>query len=152
MVEEDRDRTIVWRPPVTNDPATGRVVEPVTPGETANVNVSQAAAPRYSTPVVAPSPVRLAVWRGQRIVYYVFGLIEAIIATRFVLKLIAANPTNPFTQAVYGVSWVFDFPFSGIVANATIGNGSVLEIFSLIAILVYLLAALAIAKLLDLLV
>ena len=148
---DDPDRTVVWRQrapgaAVTEQHSqvtTNRVVEPVTPDPAVNVN---------ATAYVAPSPVRVAVWRAQRVIYYVFGIIEALIAIRFVLKLIAANPANPFTQAVYGVSWVFDFPFSGVVANVNVGGGAVIEFFSLIAILVYVLASIALAKLLDLLI
>jgi hypothetical protein len=154
---DDPERTVVWRrqdngtveTPVTPG-SPGHVVEPVRP-EQVNVN-APTSRDRYGAPVVAPSPMRVAVWRAQRVIYYIFGIIEAIIAIRFVLKLIAANPTNPFTQGVYGVSWVFDFPFSGIVANLNIGAGATIEFFSLIAILVYALASMALAKLLDLLV
>jgi len=71
---------------------------------------------------------------------------QALIAIRFILKLIAANPANPFTQGVYAVSWVFAFPFSGVVPNVNIGAGAVIEFFSLIAILVYVLASIALAK------
>jgi len=152
---DEPDRTVVWRRqgsdgtegPVT---APGRVVEPVHP-EAVNVNAPTPAA-RYGPPVIGPSPVRLAVWRAQRVIYYIFGIIEAIIAVRFILKLIAANPSNPFSQGVYAVSWVFDFPFSGVVPNVNIGAGATIEFFSLIAILVYALASIALAKLLDLLV
>ena len=153
---DDPDRTVVWRrpnngaveTPVSTD-APGRVVEPVHPEQ---VNVNAPTGPHYGAPVVSPNPVRLAVWRAQRVIYYIFGIIEALIAIRFVLKLIAANPTNPFTQGIYGVSWVFDFPFSGIVSNVNIGAGATIEFFSLIAILVYALASIALAKLLDLLI
>ena len=152
----DPDRTVVWRHPdssAVETPVTaegpGRVVEPVHPEQ---VNVNATTGPRYGAPVVSPNPIRLAVWRAQRVIYYIFGIIEALIAIRFVLKLIAANPTNPFTQGVYGVSWVFDFPFSGIVANVNVGAGATIEFFSLVAILVYALASIALAKLLDLLI
>ena len=152
---------MVWRRPAGPDePAyqrtevsRERVVEPVQAGgPQVNVN-QQSPIPAYAAaPVVAPSPVRVAVWRAQRVIYYVFGIIEAIIAIRFVLKLIAANPQNPFTQGVYAVSWIFAFPFSGVVSNANLGGGSIIEFFSLIAILVYILASVALARLLDLLV
>ena len=156
--DSDPDRTVVWRRPApgsVSDPPpleAGRRVEPVQP-DSPVVNVNQPAnGPRYTTPYVAPSPMRVAVWRAQKVVYYIAGLIEALIAIRFILKVIAANPTNPFTVGVYNVSWIFDFPFSGIVPNVNVGGGSIIEVFSLIAIVVYILASLAVAKLLELLV
>ncbi len=100
----------------------------------------------------SPSALQLAVWRAQRIVYYLSGLVEALIALRLALKLVGANPANPFTQAIYGVSWVFVFPFSGIVPNINLAGGAVLETFLIVALIVYSLASLALVKLLELLV
>jgi len=152
---DDSEPTVAWRrPPAGEQPVvhqTDRVVEPVQPLNPA-VNVNQPGVSPYVSPVIAPSPVRVAVWRAQRVIYYIFGVIEAIILIRFVLRLISANTSNIFTQGVYGVSWVFVFPFNGVVGNANLGGGSVIEFFSLIAILVYALASVALTRLLELLV
>ena len=123
--------------------------EPVQPGD-ANVNVNQPAA-AFPYPAVAPTATQLAVLRAQRIIYYIFGIIQALILIRFILKLLAANPGSPFTQIIYNVSWVFVFPFNGVVPNFTAG-GTVFEWFSLIALVVYALISLALAKLIGLLV
>ena len=152
---DDSEPTVAWRRPLAGEQTvvhqTDRVVEPVQPLNSP-VNVNQPGVSPYVSPVIVPSPVRVAVWRAQRVIYYIFGVIEAIILIRFVLRLISANTSNIFTQGVYGVSWVFVFPFNGVVGNANLGGGSVIEFFSLIAILVYALASVALTRLLELLV
>lgn len=123
--------------------------EPVVAGDPI-VNLNQPSSGYPVVPVV-PTATQLAVWRAQRIVYYVFGIIQAFILIRFILKLLAANPSSAFTQIIYNVSWVFVFPFNGVVPNFTIG-GAVFEWFSLIALVVYALVSVALAKLIGLLI
>lgn len=85
----------------------------------------------------------------NRIAYVVWtftGFITAMIGLRFILRLIAANPDNPFVNFVYGISNVFVGAFLGIVNDPTAGN-SVFEINSLIAILVYILITWGILRL-----
>jgi len=153
---DDPERTRVWRrPPAgnstiqrTDEPAGGRLSEPVRTGDTiANVNLPT---PTPYVPPPAPTVTQLAVWRAQRIIYYVFGVVEAFIAIRFILRMLNANPASAFTQIVYNISWVFVFPFNGVVPN-TASGGYVFEWFSLIAIIVYALASVALARLLALL-
>jgi YggT family protein len=67
--------------------------------------------------------------------------LEAMIGLRFLLKLIAANPSNPFAQLVYGFTDLFLWPFQGLTITPAGPNGMVLEISSLIAMLVYAAAA-----------
>jgi hypothetical protein len=55
---------------------------------------------------------------------------------RVVLRLIAANPGNPFAVLVYKLSYVFVWPFMGLTRTPS-ANGAVLEISSLIAMVVY---------------
>lgn len=154
---DDTDRTVVWRRPgsptgTTQTPPdeTGWRREPVHAGDTTtNVNQSTAGSQPYA--YAGPSPVRVAVWRTQRIIYYIFGVVEAFIAIRFVLRVLAANPTSAFTQWVYNISWVFAFPFNGVVPD-TVAGGSVVEWFSLIALLIYALVSVALAALIALLI
>ena len=153
MGEPEEDRTLIWRRPssaaygVRHQPDTGdRMREPVHPESYVNVNQPAAS---YAYPP-APTATQLAVWRAQRIIYYVFGIIQAFIAIRFILKLLSANTASPFTQVIYNVSWVFVFPFNGVVPNYTVGS-TVFEWSSLIALVVYALVSVALAKLLSLL-
>jgi hypothetical protein len=153
---EDTDRTIVWRRQhtVNDGPATEqvngeeRVVEPVR-DRNSSVNVNQQAG-RTPYVNVGPTATQIAVWRAQRIIYYIFGVIEAFIAIRFILKLLDANPTSAFTQIIYGISWIFVFPFNNVVPNFTSG-GTTFEWFSLIALMVYVLISAGLAKLVALL-
>jgi YggT family protein len=66
----------------------------------------------------------------------VLGVIEAFIAIRILLLLLAANPENPFAVFVYNVSWIFVYPFLGLTQTPSAG-GMVLEIPSFIAMAVY---------------
>lgn len=58
------------------------------------------------------------------IVYAIGGAIEALVALRFVLRLIGANPANGFVQFIYEWSTPIVAPFSGIFGqDATIVTG-----------------------------
>ena len=127
--------------------ALGRRHEPVRAGDIA-ANVNQR--PRYVYGLTA-SPVRVAVWRAQRVIYYVFGVVEAFIAIRFMLRVLSANLTSPFTQWIYNISWVFVFPFSGVVPD-TVAGGSTIEWFALIGLIIYALVSVALAALVALII
>jgi YggT family protein len=71
-----------------------------------------------------------------QIVWLLFALLEAAIALRVVLKLIAANPGNPFASLVYLFTDIFLWPFFGLTATPASG-GMVLEIPSIIAMIIY---------------
>ena len=85
-------------------------------------------------------------YRGTQIVWYVVGILEALLAFRFILKLLAANPTAGSTSFIYGVTYPFAAPFLSVFKLPTV-EGSVLEWTTLLAMLVYFLIALAIIKL-----
>lgn len=86
---------------------------------------------------------------AQRIVWYVAGLITAIIALRFILLLLGANREAGFTDFIYSISAPLVAPFVGIFGEPTYGT-SVFELSSVLAIVVYLLIAWGIAKLFTL--
>ena len=86
------------------------------------------------------------------VVYFLFGLIEIVIALRVLLKLLAANPNAGFTQFIYNLSAPFVAPFEGIVGTPAASNGAVFEFSSILAIIVYLLLSWIIVKLLQLLI
>jgi YggT family protein len=71
-----------------------------------------------------------------RAVWLIIGVIEILIGLRVILKLIAANPDNAFANFIYGSASLFLAPFFGLTGSPA-GNGMVLEIPSLIAMLVY---------------
>ncbi len=85
-------------------------------------------------------------YRGTQIVWYVLGLLEAILAFRFVLKLLDANPLAGFTGFIYNISYPFAEPFFNVFKITKV-EGSVFEWTTLLAMVVYWLIAMALAKL-----
>jgi len=93
---------------------------------------------------------RQMVAKTVQLVWLAFGILEALIGFRIMLKLIAANPNSWFTSFIYQLTDIFLWPFQSIVTNPSFQN-SVIELTSLIAILVYALIGWAIARLIWLL-
>ena len=89
---------------------------------------------------------RVFTWKFKQLVWLLFGMLEALIGLRVVLRLIAANPQNPFARLVYGLSGLFVWPFLGLTRTPS-ANGAVLEISSLIAMFVYALVGWVIVQL-----
>ena len=83
------------------------------------------------------------------IIWFLFAVLDIIIGIRIVLKLLGANPANAFANFIYEISYPFLAPFFGIV-NEPQANGSVLEVSSIIALVVYLLIAWGITRLVEL--
>jgi len=89
---------------------------------------------------------RVFTWKFTQLVWLLFGMLEALIGLRVILRLIAANPHNPFAILVYNLSAVFVWPFLGLTRTPS-ENGAVLEISSLIAMFVYALVGWVIVQL-----
>ncbi len=79
-------------------------------------------------------------------IYLVFGLIEALLAIRFVLRALGANAAAPFAQFIYQITGPLVAPFVGLFGNAQ-ADGSVIESATIVAFIVYALLAWLIAKL-----
>ncbi|HEX8993574.1 MAG TPA: hypothetical protein VF784_17985, partial [Anaerolineales bacterium] len=73
--------------------------------------------------------------------------VNGLIGLRFLLKLMAANPANPFAALVYFLSRPFIAIFVGLTPAPSF-EGIQIEFFDLIAILVYFLLAWAVVRLL----
>lgn len=86
-------------------------------------------------------------YRGTQVVWYIAGLLEALLVFRFLLKLFGANPTAGFTSLIYGVTQPFAAPFLSVFKITKVA-GSVFEWTTILALVVYWLIAMAIAKLL----
>ncbi len=86
-------------------------------------------------------------YRGTQIVWYILGLIEVLLAFRFVLKFLGANPDAGFTSFIYGVTYVFAAPFLSVFRITQIA-GSVFEWTTILAMLVYWIVAYGIVNLL----
>ncbi len=92
------------------------------------------------------SPTTKPLYRGTQIVWYILGLLEALLAFRFILKLLGANPAAGFTSFIYGTTHFFVAPFLNVFRISRV-EGSIFEWTTLLAMLVYWLVALAIIKL-----
>jgi hypothetical protein len=91
------------------------------------------------------SDQRIFTFKAIQLVWLVFGIIEVLIALRIALMLIGANPSSPIVALIYGVTYLFLFPFTGLIGSPTVGN-MVLEISSMFAIVVYGLIAFAVDR------
>jgi hypothetical protein len=85
-------------------------------------------------------------YRGVQITWYVLGLIEVLLAFRFILKLLAANPNASFSSFIYKVTYIFATPFLSVFKITKV-EGSVFEWTTLLAIFVYWIIAVGIINL-----
>lgn len=83
----------------------------------------------------------------KRVVWYIAGIIIALLAARVILLLLGANRDSGFVDFVYALSEIFAAPFYGIFNYVPAYGQSVLELSSLVAIAVYALIAWGIASL-----
>ncbi len=90
-----------------------------------------------------------AIFRYNQIIWYILGLIEVLLAFRFVLKLLGANQFVGFTSFIYTLSGPLAAPFNGILGVSAAGN-SLGEWSTIIAAVVYLVVAWGLVYLLDL--
>lgn len=88
-------------------------------------------------PVVSNSPM-VAV---ARIIYVIAGIIEALLALRFILALLGANPANVFANFIYTVTRPLVAPFFGLFNYQAHYGISRFEVDTLIAMAVYALIA-----------
>lgn len=91
------------------------------------------------------SPHTKPLYRGTQVVWYILGLLEIILAFRFVLKLLAANSAAGFTSFIYAISYPFAAPFLSVFRTVRV-EGAVFEWTTLLAMLVYLLIAWGVIK------
>ena len=89
---------------------------------------------------------RIFTFKATQLVWLFFGILEAMIALRILLKLIGANAASPIAAFIYGFTELFLKPFAGLTGTPSAGN-MVLEISSFIAMVVYALIAWAIERL-----
>lgn len=86
-------------------------------------------------------------YRGTQIVWYILSILEILLAFRFVLKLLGANPVAGFTSFIYGVTYFFAAPFLSVFGITRV-EGSIFEWTTILAMFVYWIIAVGIIKLL----
>ncbi|MCC7208842.1 MAG: YggT family protein [Anaerolineae bacterium] len=98
-----------------------------------------------------PSTRAVVVSRLNALIWLVADVIAGLIAIRFVLKLLAANPNNGFGQLIFQITDALVAPFAGLLGSIGVTSGSTVELVSIVAIVVYLLLALVITSLIRIL-
>ena len=91
------------------------------------------------------SPTTKPLYRGTQITWYILGLLETILAFRFVLKLLGANSMAGFSKFIYTLSYPFAAPFLNVFKVSKV-EGGIFEWTTLLAMLVYALVAWGIVK------
>ncbi|HEY5156581.1 MAG TPA: hypothetical protein VII93_01275 [Anaerolineales bacterium] len=79
---------------------------------------------------------RVFTFKVTQLIWLVLIILETMIALRFGLKLIAANPDSPIVGFIYGFTNLFLLPFTGMTAQPS-ASGMVLELSSLFAMVIY---------------
>jgi len=86
--------------------------------------------------------------RISQVIDYLFFVLYALLAMRFLLALLAARSSAGFVQFIVTVTNPFYQPFRGIVSSPSTGDGHTLMLPLVIAIIVYILLHLGINGLL----
>ncbi len=93
-----------------------------------------------------PSGTTLA----ERVIWFVAGVLLVLLAFRFILALLGANPNNAFASFIYDVSHPFVAPFFSLFGYNLQYGVSRFETYTLVAMAVYAIIAYGLAKLVTL--
>ena len=86
---------------------------------------------------------------AARVVWFIAGIIIALLAIRFILILLGASAASSFVSFIYSVSYPFAAPFFGIFGYSVAYGVAKAELSTLVAIAIYALIAWGIARLLT---
>lgn len=100
-----------------------------------------------TAPVITDSSA--AQFTLANIVWYVAGLLDALLALRFLLALLGANPANMFASFIYGISYLFVAPFFTLFRYNFHYGVSMFESYTLVAMALYAMIAYAVARLIT---
>ena len=90
---------------------------------------------------IAAANQNSAIARIVHIEYFLFGLLELLLALRVILHLLGANPNNTFASIIYGLSGPFVALFTNLLRNPALSTTTMLELTTIIAMIVYAIAA-----------
>jgi hypothetical protein len=129
MVDEERvveTNTVATPASPDPDPYVAPAAAPVAPQTVTQGSVV--------TETVRRTPSGAETWR--RVVVFIFGIIQALIAIRIVLLLADANQANQLVRFIYDASAIFVGPFDGILqTNAVRAGASVFDVAALVALI-----------------
>lgn len=92
-------------------------------------------------------------FHAYQVIWYLFGFIEIVLAFRFVLKLLGANPEAGFSAFVYNISAPFAAPFASMFhasTNQGVETTSLFEWSTLVAAFVYIVVSWGVIKIFKL--
>src|SRR6185437_14534654 len=89
------------------------------------------------------------IFRFNRVIWYILGLIEVLLGFRITLKVLGANAFSGFTSLIYTITEPLAAPFRGILGASTNG-ASYFEWSTIVGAIVYLCIAWGLIYLLDL--
>jgi hypothetical protein len=88
-----------------------------------------------------------AIARVVNITYFLFGMLELLLAVRVILHLVGANAENGFANFIYGLSAPFVALFASLLKNPALTTTAVLEVTTIIAMIVYAMLAWLVGRL-----
>lgn len=92
-----------------------------------------------------PNPLRTV----ERLVVFLFGLIQLLIVLRIVLLLVAARQGNDLVATIYNVSEIFVAPFRGILRIEEVQAGATaLDVGAIVALIAWFIIELIVLALL----
>lgn len=91
---------------------------------------------------------RNTLYRVEQAIWLLLAFSEGLLAIRFVLRLLGANPAAGFAQLIYGVTTPLVAPFVGLFGTPRF-EGSAFEFTTLVAMIVYALLAWVIVKVIQ---
>ena len=99
--------------------------------------------PRGARYVIHPSAAIVArsLYSVARLVPLALAIVEGLLLVRIVLLLLAANPDAGFSSWIYALTAPLVAPFQGVFPSASPGQGHVLDMTAILAIVVYAIAA-----------
>ena len=86
----------------------------------------------------------------SNVIWFVAGVILILLGFRFILALLGDNPGNGFANFIYTVSHPFVTPFFGLFNYKSQYGFSRFEVYTLVAMLVYLVVAWLLTALINL--
>lgn len=114
---------------------------PITTKETVTMKERSNIPPLVQTSVTTSTQIEMTQSQYiEQVLYFLLGVLEVLLAFRFVFKLMGANQLGSFVQFVYRTSSIFIFPFEGIFRRAAtqgIETNAVMEPATILAGIIY---------------